>query len=137
MEVALRPSPVAGMLVMVRRANLGDELPWSKTAKATVAGGGTRRSNVGYMLDKKYGCTESLESGTLGMSSGETVVWLEPGPPIGTGPGANWEPVLAPYSAGEAGFGLKPGLTAAGNWPIGEGMPPANWPGPSLGVESR
>jgi hypothetical protein len=109
---------------MVRRANLGEAFPWSKATKETVAGGGTSRSKVGYTLLKKYCWTESRDTGTLGISSGDT-----PGRPeldimVGAGPAASAKPLLAANSAGEAGAGMKPGLTGAGNWLVWGVNPP-------------
>jgi hypothetical protein len=36
----VRASEDEGMWVMVNRANLGEELPWSKATKGIAAGGG-------------------------------------------------------------------------------------------------
>ncbi len=113
--VVFSPSAVAGMLVRVRRANLGEALPWSKATKETVAGGGTRRSKVGYTLLRKYCWTESRDTGTLGISSGDTLVWPEVDTMVAAG-AASAKPLRAANSAGEAGAGMKPGLTGAGNW---------------------
>ena len=44
--VAARASAVEGMLLRVRRAYLGEELPWSWARKGTAPGGGTCWSMV-------------------------------------------------------------------------------------------